>query len=588
MSNQLILLNKVLEEYTKSGNFKDESAAFERFASEQILKDQEIGIDEIEYGLVGESRDGGIDGFFLFVNDEPIFEIEELTNARKISIDLYIIQFKNTSSIEELVLDRFLGSIPFVFNLDVRTENLQSLFHDDLAQKIKLFQQVWIGTANKHPEINVKFIHVCKGDKTKTLGPKNYNDSYNNKIARLKEIVFESGGENFSVDYDITDANWLLKANRKEKTYSLNLKLNENPISIDYKDENQRGYIASVNIYDYYKFLRNEDGSLRKYLFESNIRDYQNRTIVNEEISKSVSSELEWDFWWLNNGVTIIAENGSLSGKILHLDNIQIVNGLQTSHTIFNVLNQEDYDYTNDERSLMLKIIITSDRKTTDAIIKATNSQNHIPASSLRATDQIQREIEEYLLTKGYYYDRRKNFYRNEGKPRKNIISISYMSQCLTALLERNPSKARSNPTTLIKTETDYQKLFNKGRSLEIYFKVVKIMKQVEVYLKEYLPHDTLEKNINSNYKFHVGRILLSHLLNQSTYNDRELLALNVEELDTEKISASIDTLKNTIKLYQKEQGKKDLVNISKTVAFSEYITKKIPVILEKEGEAIN
>uniref|UniRef100_UPI0035B503EE AIPR family protein n=1 Tax=Peribacillus tepidiphilus TaxID=2652445 RepID=UPI0035B503EE len=385
------------------------------------------------------------------------------------------------------------------------------------------------------------------------------------------------GGDGFSVGYEIVDASWLLEANRKEKKYSLKLKLNENPIAIDYKDENQRGYIASVNIYDYYKFLCNEDGSLRKYLFESNIRDYQNGTAVNREISETVKNETDLDFWWLNNGVTIIAENGSLSGKIIHLDNIQIVNGLQTSQTIYNVL-KSDKKFEHDERSLMLKIIITKDRRTMDAIIKATNSQNSVPAASLRATDQIQREIEEFLLSKGYYYDRRKNFYRNEGRPRKNIISIPYMSQCLTALLEKNPSKARSNPTTLTKTENDYKRIFNEGRHLEVYYKVVKIMKHVESCLKDFEPSDSIEESIINNYKFHVGRIVTSLLLKKETYNDKDFLKIDVENLESSIVHDAISTLKNIIKSYQKqlEKGNKDLVNISKTVTFSEYITKNI------------
>ncbi|MCR8861256.1 AIPR family protein [Bacillus pseudomycoides] len=582
MSNQLILLNKVLEEFMKNGNFKDESKAFERFATEQYFKDQDIGIDEVENGLIGNSKDGGVDGLYLFINDEVVFDKDQIPDTKKISLDVYIIQYKNSSKIEELVLDRFHGSIPYIFDLSKKEEELNKVFHPELVEKILFFHEVWLEISTRHPEINVKFIHACKGDSTKTLGHKSTNISYISKMERLKELVLNLGGDNFTVDYQILDANWLLELNRKEKRYSLKLKLNENPIAIDYKDENQRGYIASVNIYEYFQFLCNEDKSLRKYLFESNIRDYQNGTIVNEEISKTVLEEKDIDFWWLNNGVTIIAENGTLSGKILHLDNIQIVNGLQTSQTIYNILKENDLK--DDVRSLMLKIIITSDKKTNDAIIKATNSQNTVPAFSLRATDPIQREIEEFLLTKGYYYDRRKNFYKNEGKPRKSIISISYMSQCLTALIERNPSKARSNPTTLVKTESDYKKLFNPGRKLDIYYKVLKLMKTVEICLKEeFSPKNEIEVHISNNYKFHIGRIVTSYLLNKATYNDNDILNIDVE--NTEKIkdqtNVAIDSLNKIIQKYQKEIGKKDIVNISKTTSFSEYITKNIQEIVQ-------
>ncbi|MEM5667920.1 hypothetical protein AAHB59_00205 [Bacillus cereus] len=84
MSNQLILLNKVLEEFTRTGNFKDESNAFERFATEQYFKDKDIGIDEVENGLIGNSKDGGVDGLYLFINDEIIFDKDQIPNAKKL------------------------------------------------------------------------------------------------------------------------------------------------------------------------------------------------------------------------------------------------------------------------------------------------------------------------------------------------------------------------------------------------------------------------------------------------------------------------------------------------------------------------
>ena len=232
--------------------------------------------------------------------------------SKQVSIELFLIQYKNTSSIEELVLDRFLGSIRYIFDLSISEEELTEVFNSNLVQKILLFKNIWMETANKHPMINVKYIHACKGDKTRTIGPKSINQAYMNKINRINSDVYEYGGENYSVSYEIIDSHWLLEANRKEKKYSLNLKLNENPIAIDFKEEKQRGYITSVNLYDYFKFISNEDGSLRKYLFESNIRDYQNGTAVNDGMTQTVATDNDLDFWWLNNGVTIIAENGIL------------------------------------------------------------------------------------------------------------------------------------------------------------------------------------------------------------------------------------------------------------------------------------
>lgn len=84
---------------------------------------------------------------------------------------------------------------------------------------------------------------------------------------------------------------------RKEPDYSIALKLNENPIAIDYRESDQRGYIASVNVVEYYKFLCDPvDNSLRKYLFESNIRDFQNNTSVNNDIAETLKEKMNLIF----------------------------------------------------------------------------------------------------------------------------------------------------------------------------------------------------------------------------------------------------------------------------------------------------
>ena len=89
-------------------------------------------------------------------------------------------------------------------------------------------------------------------------------------------------------NYKLIDAEYILNLLRKEPDYSLALKLNENPIAIDYRESDQRGYIASVNVKEYYKFLCDGDNTLRKYLFESNIRDFQNNTSVNNDIAETL------------------------------------------------------------------------------------------------------------------------------------------------------------------------------------------------------------------------------------------------------------------------------------------------------------
>ncbi len=107
-------------------------------------------------------------------------------------------------------------------------------------------------------------------------------------------------------------------------------------------------------------------------------------------------------------------------------------------------------------------------------------------------------------------------------------------------------------------------------------------MKQVEAYLKELIPTDDLEENISNNFRFHYGRVLISYILGKESYTDKDLLSLELENIDSEIYNVAFKRLKDIVIEYKKTNSKKDLVNISKTISFSEYITKNLFIKVTK------
>ena len=98
--------------------------------------------------------------------------------------------------------------------------------------------------------------------------------------------------------------------------------------------DEENSYVALVALEDYCGFLREENGALRRYIFDGNVRDFPGDVEVNKAIADSLNDACAPQFWWLNNGVTILASGVSTVGKRLYLDDPQIVNGLQTSVVI--------------------------------------------------------------------------------------------------------------------------------------------------------------------------------------------------------------------------------------------------------------
>ena len=87
--------------------------------------------------------------------------------------------------------------------------------------------------------------------------------------------------------------------------------------------------------------------------------DFQGATEVNAAIRKTLASDRTPDFWWLNNGVTILSSRSGIDGDKIRISDPQIVNGLQTS-TQISLHYNADGDQA-DTRSVMVKILSSED-----------------------------------------------------------------------------------------------------------------------------------------------------------------------------------------------------------------------------------
>lgn len=206
------------------------------------------------------------------------------------------------------------------------------------------------------------------------------------------------------------------------------------------------------------------------------------------------------DFWWLNNGISIISTSATLSGKTLTLENPEVVNGLQTSREIFHIFSPGSHEA--DQRNVLVRVLVPGEEESRDRIIRATNSQTSIPIASLRATDKIHRNIEEYLAARGIFYDRRKNYYKNLGKPVKSIVSISSLAQYVLACAMRDPGNARARPSSLLKRDEDYERIFDESHPLAIYHVCAVLGRKIEEFLRS--EDCTVERSHWNNVRYYA------------------------------------------------------------------------------------
>lgn len=489
---------------------------FEIFSNEQILKEYDLSYEEIMKGTIGNGGDGGIDGIFIFANEILLDVNDDLPKFRgELTIDLFIIQSKNKTSFDEEVLNKFIASANDVFALEKEVDSLHSVYNSELLSHVEKFRKLYMDNLTKQPQFNINYYYSSKGIEI--------HNNVHRKVEQLKDVILKYfDSSNFEFNFVTADKLLDLARTRKKETFSL--KISESPIGTD-----DGGYICLVRLDEYFKLITDDDKQIQKYMFDANVRDYQGSIVVNKSIANSLLNEKNYEFWWLNNGVTILTENASVASKILTITSPQIVNGCQTSYEIYSYFKK--HSIKEDNRNITIRVIKTSDDTIRARIIQSTNSQTSIPPAVLSATDPLHRNIEEYLKHYNLYYDRRKNYWKNEKKPIKDIVTIASLAQAFKSMIAQEPHISRSKPSSLVKNDEDYKQIFNNEYELESYYKIILIQRRIEALLSE---TDYFEKGdiLNIRYSVQCHFVLKNRKNKLKTFDDIKAYLIGFNSVD--------------------------------------------------------
>lgn len=568
MSNDKVILEGCIKQFKEFNEIDlPESEIFELFSLSQIHKDRNITFENIQGTIVDGGNDGGVDSIMVFINEdivETIDEVENIEFSNKTVSRFIVSQCKKENSFKESALDKLLATIPILFDLEKNEIALISRFNSDVVSQALLLRDVWQKTAINGGEIYIELIYTCNAPEVE------FNSVFSNKVDQLRALIADIFSTS-NIEFTNYSSKELLLLYQKQRSNRLTIEFKDRPLSTEYEN-NGIGYIGTVNLSDYKNFLTSDSDEIRDDLFESNIRHYQGSVDVNKKIQATVSEVKNEDFWWLNNGITIIAEDPKEVGKKLSIENIQIVNGLQTSYSIYN--NHVSND--SDNRSVLVKVIINDNKDTVDNIIASTNSQSPVSATLLRANEFIQRKLEMFFINEGYYYDRRKNYYKNQGKPSSKIFSMQNLAQSIESIIFNDPDTARARPMSLFKNENTYNKIFNPNMDFTGYLNCCLINRKVHNF---WLKHsDPVMKAKSSNYKYHLSCIAVKFLNNKGNVAFDEIVSADLDGIDEALFSKTIDFLSSQIDSYLNENDDANLISIAKSKNFTTYILNNLEV----------
>lgn len=532
--NDVILLDGIIDQRLADrypSSRRDE--VFELFAFEQTLKDFDLSFDEIDSGWVDGRDDGGIDGFFIFVNSNLLLDTEEFYFPRSnAEIVVYVITCKSHETFQQSPLNALLASVHELFNLGLDRSNLRGVYSNELLDTRERFNQAYRRLSAANPSLIIRFVYVSRGDSSSVAENVRARAE---QVVTLTKYLFSA----CAAQFDFLGAAELVALHRRIKSFSLSLRF------IEILSFERASYVLLAQIKDYCDFVTDDNGKIRRYLFDSNVRDYLRSTRVNEDIIASLADSTAPDFWWLNNGVTMLASNANVAGKEINLNDIQIVNGLQTTESIYGYFQTAGSQSYN--RSLLVKVLVSSDETIRDRIIRATNNQTAVELASLRATDKIQRDIEEILERHGWFYERRKNYYRNIGKPPDKFVKPMYLASGMVALLIKNPAKAAGLRARFMQHDDTYSQVFSDSIPLQTWVSIVEILKRIDEGLERV--HSNEERFL-SRWRSLVALIVVSRLFQTFMFTAQQLIQLDVGQI-------TLDSIKEVWLLIQTQRNNK-------------------------------
>ncbi|MDM7927122.1 AIPR family protein [Blastomonas fulva] len=401
--------------FQNSLKLEGEADAFQFFAMSKILK---IDDDEIRSAITDGGDDRGIDA--VYIDGRP---------ERRV---IHLFQFKHISNFEKVgnsfpsnEIDKIQSFLDCCLRKD---KSLGTSCNPVLWHKV---QDIWEALEEAVYSIH---IHLCNNA---------------SGLTQPHYIRFEEALRPYQhasvIQHDLLwFSRHLSKSTTIDREYDLALVEDQ---YFGRTDGFAKGLIGTVRGTEIVRLITDPEFSqeVDDSLFEDNIRVYLGEeNDINRKILTTALSQENSQFWYLNNGITIVCDRmdyqpRSANPKV-RMVNPQIVNGGQTSHALFEAA-RPDLTKIYDVK-LLLRVIETADRNFTNRVAEATNSQTPIRSRDIRSNDSIQIRIENALRTFGYYYERKND--QHIDQPAESRIDAVKLGQIILAYVLREPDRAKT------------------------------------------------------------------------------------------------------------------------------------------------
>ncbi|WP_216404441.1 AIPR family protein [Arcanobacterium phocae] len=374
---------------------------FEKYATNIYLnRELKSNLQKLDEVVNGGGDDGGVDAAAVIINGEIITDPDDVEEAlhegNQNKLKVFFLQAKTSEKYNMPMLSKFLWGVKAITEaastgISAKTppppawRTMADTLHVALENILRFDQE----------RVPCELLYVTTADHDGTESVEN-----DQQVQDALKVIEKLG---------IYKQPLSISSQGRSEIYQRYQELN-GPINVKFEwekkstipsvDENTQAYIGLVRGTELKKILM-ENGVQRPHIFDANVRLYQGEdNDVNKNIRQTLNSEDAFaDFPFLNNGLTIVANEMRTSGDSVILNAYHVVNGGQTSVEIIKWIGglSEDNQSKLNDLLVPLKVISSADSDFRSKISTATNLQTTITDSDIQSSSFIAQEVEAYF-----------------------------------------------------------------------------------------------------------------------------------------------------------------------------------------------
>jgi AIPR protein len=406
-----------------------ESEAFEAFAGYCILSSFYESQFNPDLYRMGGGNDYGIDVFAILINGELMRDEADVRSAIDGSVwvdaEFILVQAKTTPSFESKVIPSLTD---YILHLFVADPLIYPASNDvlNIRRCIKAVYQNLKKLYHGRPRLHVRYATSAK-DVDSEAAQKAMVAQQQLKQADLFDLV----------EFKCLTASDLYALRQKAATavtaefeMPSRVKAPGMPAGLS----SAFGFVSARELVG--NVLTDLHGNIRKSLFFENVRDFQGyENEVNRQIRATLRNPGERHrFGALNNGITIVARQMTVTNDRVSMTDFQVVNGCQTCHVLFN-----EQEHLTDDVHVPIRVVHSTDETVIAGIIAATNRQTAITDDDISSREVFHKSLELFFSTRPekqrLYYERRSKQYAERRDIEKTrVINRAQLVRAYNAL----------------------------------------------------------------------------------------------------------------------------------------------------------